>query len=392
MTSIFRILNKIPVDPSNVIMPDNTLAIREELIKVARKASIASEMIKHLQERIVAAYQFASEVGKAWCGSYLGYQSCVYFHDLQPKPAGAHFDMQWGLMDRFSNSSSGDWEEFDHATVYGYIDEQDASLMDELGGIMKDNVMMFCDLQDEALSILEANKAILDEYTLEKQQSIKALKLRTQQQFGIDKFPKGGSVMTFDIRARQEGWRLPPHLTYQAEIDFVRFPFRLLKLMSDYCNTISRHFERISKQEPSLMNPAKKIFIGHGKSETWKQLKDFVFEKLKLEYDEFNREPVAGLSTKERLEQMLANAGMAFLVMTAEDMTTEGKSHARLNVVHEAGLFQGRLGFNKAIILLEEGCEEFSNIHGLSQIRFPKGNLNSKREEIREVLMREGFL
>jgi predicted nucleotide-binding protein len=38
---------------------------------------------------------------------------------------------------------------------------------------------------------------------------------------------------------------------------------------------------------------------------------------------------------------------------------------ARLNVVHEAGLFQGSLGFKKAIILLEEGCEEFCNIVGL---------------------------
>jgi predicted nucleotide-binding protein len=44
-----------------------------------------------------------------------------------------------------------------------------------------------------------------------------------------------------------------------------------------------------------------------------------------------------------------------------------------MNVVHEAGLFQGRLGFERAIILLEEGCKSFSNIEGLGQIRFPKG-------------------
>jgi predicted nucleotide-binding protein len=65
--------------------------------------------------------------------------------------------------------------------------------------------------------------------------------------------------------------------------------------------------------------------------------------------------------------------------------------NARLNVIHEAGLFQGRLGFQKAIILLEEGCEEFSNIHGLGQIRFPDGNISAKFEEIRKVLEREGI-
>jgi predicted nucleotide-binding protein len=49
--------------------------------------------------------------------------------------------------------------------------------------------------------------------------------------------------------------------------------------------------------------------------------------------------------------------------MTAEDERADGKLNARLNVVHEIGLFQGRRGFNRAIILLEEGCEEFSNVH-----------------------------
>jgi len=57
-----------------------------------------------------------------------------------------------------------------------------------------------------------------------------------------------------------------------------------------------------------------------------------------------------------------------------------------------SGLFQGRLGFTKAIVLLEDGCEEFSNIHGLGQILFPKGNIKAACEEIRQVLEREGVL
>jgi predicted nucleotide-binding protein len=61
-------------------------------------------------------------------------------------------------------------------------------------------------------------------------------------------------------------------------------------------------------------------------------------------------------------------------------------------VIHEVGLFQGRLGFAKAIVLLEEGCTEFSNIHGLGQIRFPKGNVRAIFEDVRSVLEREGLL
>jgi predicted nucleotide-binding protein len=70
----------------------------------------------------------------------------------------------------------------------------------------------------------------------------------------------------------------------------------------------------------------------------------------------------------------------------------DGEVQARLNVVHEAGLFQGRLGFTKAIILIEDGCKEFSNIQGLGQIRFPKNNVAAAFEEIRRVLEREGLI
>ena len=70
----------------------------------------------------------------------------------------------------------------------------------------------------------------------------------------------------------------------------------------------------------------------------------------------------------------------------------DGSTHARENVIHEAGLFQGRYGFERAIIVLEEGCTQFSNIHGLGQIRFPKGDIMACSEEIRQVLEREGVL
>ena len=88
---------------------------------------------------------------------------------------------------------------------------------------------------------------------------------------------------------------------------------------------------------------------------------------------------------------MLDDASMAFLVLTAEDQRADGELTARINVVHEVGLFQGRLGLRRAIVLLEEGCEEFSNIHGLGQIRFPPANVDAVFEKIRAVCEREGM-
>jgi predicted nucleotide-binding protein len=136
----------------------------------------------------------------------------------------------------------------------------------------------------------------------------------------------------------------------------------------------------------------KKIFIGHGGSQAWKDLRELLEYRLHLDWDEFNREPTAGITTVNRLEDMLTEASFAFLVMTAEDEHSDGSLHARENVIHEAGLFQGKLGFKKAILLLEDGCKTFSNVHGLTYIPFPPGNIKAISEEIRRVLEREGLL
>lgn len=138
--------------------------------------------------------------------------------------------------------------------------------------------------------------------------------------------------------------------------------------------------------------PRKCVFIGHGHSAVWREIKDFLVDRLHLEYIEFNRDPSAGKSYKERILEMLNASGFALIVMTAEDETKDGKLRARENVVHEAGPFQGRLGFERAIILREEACEQFSNIHGLVQIPFPHGNPGAAFEEITRTLEREGII
>jgi predicted nucleotide-binding protein len=146
---------------------------------------------------------------------------------------------------------------------------------------------------------------------------------------------------------------------------------------------------KVMTQNMFLRSKGNAIFIGHGRSQVWKDLKEFIAERLKLPVIEFNSDPIAGRTTVERLSEMLDASTFAFLVLTGEDEHVDSSVHARENVVHEVGLFQGRLGFERAIVLMEEGCVEFSNIIGLTQIRFPQGNIMAKSEEIRRVLERE---
>jgi predicted nucleotide-binding protein len=112
------------------------------------------------------------------------------------------------------------------------------------------------------------------------------------------------------------------------------------------------------------------VFIGHGHSEDWKELRDHLLYMQEYEVINYEAKPRAGETIENVLETMLAKATIAFLVMTGEDETVAGIMNPRLNVVHELGLFQGKLGFTKAIILLKRGTAEFSNIAGLQQIRF----------------------
>lgn len=133
------------------------------------------------------------------------------------------------------------------------------------------------------------------------------------------------------------------------------------------------------------------IFIGHGRHKDWERLRDFL-EGTNLKVDEFNVDPTAGVTTVERLTEMLNRACFALLVMTAEDRQVDGTVQARQNVVHEIGLFQGKLGFRKSIVVMQKGVAKFSNIEGLTYISYPKGKIQAAFPLIAEVLIREGVL
>jgi predicted nucleotide-binding protein len=131
------------------------------------------------------------------------------------------------------------------------------------------------------------------------------------------------------------------------------------------------------------------VFIGHGRDPQWRDLKDHLQDQHGYDIEAYEVGSRAGHTIRDILVQMLEKSAIALLVMTGEDEDAEGKLHARENVIHELGLFQGKLGFSRAIVLLEEGTSEFSNIHGIHQIRFPKGRIREAFGDVLAVLRRE---
>jgi hypothetical protein len=145
------------------------------------------------------------------------------------------------------------------------------------------------------------------------------------------------------------------------------------------------HVAELSGKDESDFN----IFIGHGRSKAWEELKNHLQDKHGHKVIAFESGARAGHNIRDILDEMLTESSLAFLVLTGEDETADQCLRARQNVIHETGLFQGRLGFSRAIVLLEEGVEEFSNLAGIQHISFPKGHISETFGDVLAVIRRE---
>jgi len=132
-----------------------------------------------------------------------------------------------------------------------------------------------------------------------------------------------------------------------------------------------------------------RVFIGHGHAGDWQQVREFVSKELGLAVEEYEKDSSVGYTVTARLEQMLTTSSLAIIVMSPEDEQKDQSFRARQNVVHEIGLFQGRLGFEKVIPLRHRSCDEFSNLSGINEIQYDTGDWADAFAKIRRVAERE---
>jgi len=164
---------------------------------------------------------------------------------------------------------------------------------------------------------------------------------------------------------------------------------RVVSVFSDVADTAYRREPPRPPQPPDPPPEPPTIFIGHGGSPVWRDLKDHLQDQHGYAVEAYETGARAGHAIRDILEQMLSRSSFAVLVMTAEDEQSDGGSRARQNVVHEAGLFQGRLGFDRAVVAIERGAESFSNLEGIHQLRFGQGNVREVFGDVLATLRRE---
>jgi hypothetical protein len=334
-----------------------------------------------------------SKAAESFSGSWIGYHSRVYYEGLSAPPAGAHFSPEWGLMRVSVQGTRGKWVEYTYNNIYEHLRQQTTGVgLDDLITLANSVGDDISSGQEELVSILSAICEENDE------EYLRSLRERTEKTklFSVEdyvrRYQPHGSFFSRDTVALTNGMQTPPHIYLLAQLDAIKGRKETAFLLSKLSKQTVTYLSRRQSARREARTTGTNVFIGHGRSHAWRDLKDFINDRLALSWDEFNRVPVAGVTNIARLSQMLDQSAIAFLVMTAEDEQANGKLHARQNVIHEAGLFQGRLGFSKAILMLEDGCEEFSNIQGLGQIRFPAGRISAVFEDVRLVLEREGIL
>jgi len=372
-------------------------AVVSELVELERRcargvAPLQAEAPRAVIRKVI---EICDEFQKSWSGSWIGYQSRIYYGEFEPIPPGATYSVEWGSREgRLSNPTAGDWREYSYEAIADEIiarsGNPDLQQLEALGNSVTETFEL---VREELFAVIDAicaEKA--DQTLLELRSKVSGIQaFHSVQEMARGQRPR--EIRSRDSTAMGQGLQVPAHIAIRARLEslFSR-EAALIDLASSSRQARLYLEKRMKLQGLRSTHRDGKVFIGHGKSPIWRDLKDLLQDRMALDVDEFNLQSAAGLTTKERLEEMLDSASFAFLIMTAEDQHADGTRHARENVIHEVGLFQGKLGFTRAIVLLEDGCAAFSNIQGVTQIRFPQGDIRAKSEEIRAVLEREEIL
>lgn len=176
------------------------------------------------------------------------------------------------------------------------------------------------------------------------------------------------------------GMQLARHkLRYTGNAGHAQFP----RVTQDFIRSLDA--ERRAGARPSG------IFIAHGTYPEWLAVQRFVEERFDCPVYSFESSPWGGHQMTEALTKYLDRCSFAVCVLTAEDVTSEGRTLARQNVIHEVGLFQGRHGFDRVALLVEEGCDFVPEPASQYMLPFPHNRINRTFYQLGEIIRSRGF-
>lgn len=303
--------------------PHEELFLLSERLRTANGLSETSEV-----DASLAALEDAAEtVANSFSGSWQGYHARVYYAELAPPPLGARFSQEWGLMETYMNNTKGQWCEHDSGHVADHVRSLAGNPdLNNAHSLADQAINVFEFSRSELVSIIQNELDDRSDVFLEGLK-VQAEKLRVVSALQVAQaMAPQGQIMTRDSIAVGQGQQVPPHIAILAEVKSIRHALSVCGVAADIARKAASHLERKSRKRKAMDRIGTNVFIGHGRSHAWRDLKDFVQDRLRLPWDEFNRVPVAGFTNIARLSEMLDAAAIAFVVMTAEDEMADGES------------------------------------------------------------------
>jgi sugar/nucleoside kinase (ribokinase family) len=133
------------------------------------------------------------------------------------------------------------------------------------------------------------------------------------------------------------------------------------------------------------------VFVAHGRNPGWLAVKAFVEQRFGLPVYSFESDAWGSRPVTEALSDYLQRCSFAICVLTAEDATDDGHRVARQNVIHEIGLFQGHCGFDRVLVLAEEGCEFVPAAVAPQTLTFPPNAIDKTLWHLDRAMRAQGF-
>jgi len=149
---------------------------------------------------------------------------------------------------------------------------------------------------------------------------------------------------------------------------------------------VTREFIRSLDRERRARVLPRGVFIAHGARPDWLAVQRFIEERFGLPVYSFESGPWSGRAVAEALAEYLDRCSLAICVLTVEDFTGDGQRMGRQNVIHEVGLFQGRHGFDRVIVLVEEGCDFVPQAARPYLVQFPRNRIGNVFYQLDEMI------
>ena len=134
------------------------------------------------------------------------------------------------------------------------------------------------------------------------------------------------------------------------------------------------------------------VFLVHEEDPNWRAVRRFIADDCGLPICELDSSAIDDDNLAAMMNEQLSRCSFAVCVLSRGDSSVGGYASADQSLVHQAGILQGRYGFERVAILAEQGCETFSNIAGLVRLDFAPGQVEATFFELERMFTREGLI